>query len=236
VTGPACGNNPNHQLTDRDRQAVDSFRAYLATLASLRTAQHRLDQIRDAARLHRQQLVGTSELYAVIEADDVPPADQSAVAIQTVEQALAAEASDERALILLDALIVLRSKLPCTCARSQGLHETGCRRYVPGHDVLSPARRLARARAELRRMADETPAAEQPTTDRNSGPGWYEVITPRATTCIAYVHEDGSLYLPEGDALTANEFAFAAARGNAHRLVRADDQPAAGARQDGAQR
>ena len=79
MTGPACGNNPNHQLTDGDRQAVDSFRAYLTTLASLRTAQHRLGQIRDAARLHRQQLVGTSELYAVIEADDAPPADQTAL-------------------------------------------------------------------------------------------------------------------------------------------------------------
>jgi hypothetical protein len=59
--------------------------------------------------------------------------------------------------------------------------------------------------------------------DINSGPGWYEVISPRGTTCIAYVHEDGSLYLPEGDALTHEEFAFAAARGNAHKLVRADE-------------
>jgi hypothetical protein len=79
MTGPAGGNNPKHHMTDGDPQAVDSFRAYLATLASLRTAQHRLDQIRDAARLHRQQLVGTSELHAVIEADDVPPADQTAL-------------------------------------------------------------------------------------------------------------------------------------------------------------
>ncbi|WP_330328218.1 hypothetical protein [Streptomyces pseudovenezuelae] len=60
--------------------------------------------------------------------------------------------------------------------------------------------------------------------DINSGPGWYEVISPRATTCIVYVHEDGSLYLPEGeDSLNPTEFAFAAARGNAHRLVRADE-------------
>lgn len=100
---------------------------------------------------------------------------------------------------------------------------------------------------ELRRVADETAATETqpdraatetqaaPASDRNSGPGWYEVITPRATTCIAYVHEDGSLYLPEGD-LSQEEFAFAAARGMAHRLVRADEQSAAGARQDGAQR
>ena len=73
--------------------------------------------------------------------------------------------------------------------------------------------------------------AQQPETrdDCNSGPGWYEVINPRnATTSIAYVHENGDLYLPEGDAgLTPDEFAFAAARGNAHRLVRADEQPAA---------
>lgn len=84
------------------------------------------------------------------------------VAIEQVQQIFAAELSDERALILLDALIVLRSKLPCTCARSQGLHETGCRRYVPGHELLSPARRLARAREELHRPAavetDGTPA------------------------------------------------------------------------------
>lgn len=32
----------------------------------------RLDRIRDAARLHRQTLIGTSELYAVIEALDAP--------------------------------------------------------------------------------------------------------------------------------------------------------------------
>lgn len=62
-------------------------------------------------------------------------------------------------------------------------------------------------------------------TDINSGPGWYEVINPRnATTCIALVYADGTLYLPEGeDALTADEFTFAAARGQAHRLVRADE-------------
>ncbi|MWA08713.1 hypothetical protein [Streptomyces sp. BA2] len=61
----------------------------------------------------------------------------------------------------------------------------------------------------------------------NSGPGWYEVINPRnATTNIALVHEDGSLYLPEGEgALSSTEFAFAAARGDAHKLIRADEVP-----------
>lgn len=65
-------------------------------------------------------------------------------------------------------------------------------------------------------------------TDVNSGVGWYEVINPRnATTSIAYVAENGDLYIPEGDAgLTPDEFAFAAARGMAHRLIRADDPDA----------
>lgn len=75
---------------------------------------------------------------------------EEAVAIEQVEKAFAAEVNDDRALILLDALIVLRSKMPCTCARSQGLHEKGCHRYVAGHELLSPARRLARARKEMR--------------------------------------------------------------------------------------
>ncbi|MFE6408189.1 hypothetical protein ACFVOR_14785 [Streptomyces sp. NPDC057837] len=33
-TGPACGNNPNHPLTDGDRQAVENFKAYLADRAA----------------------------------------------------------------------------------------------------------------------------------------------------------------------------------------------------------
>ncbi|MEL3944835.1 hypothetical protein [Streptomyces sp. LNU-CPARS28] len=54
---------------------------------------------------------------------------------------------------------------------------------------------------------------------------WYEVINPRnATTSIALVHDDGSLYLPEGpDALTVEEFHFAAARGRTYRMMRVDE-------------
>ena len=56
----------------------------------------------------------------------------------------------------------------------------------------------------------------------DSGPGWFEVIHPsHATTHVVYVHEDGSLYFPEGaQVLDRHEFAFADARGMAHRLVR----------------
>ena len=60
-------------------------------------------------------------------------------------------------------------------------------------------------------------------SEANAGVGWYEVIHPvAATTEIVRVMEDGSIYCPEG-VLTRTEFAFAAARGNAHLLVRADD-------------
>jgi hypothetical protein len=109
--------------------------------------------------------------------------------------------------------------------------------HCPDHGCVEPSTEVCHCEIadRLRRMADETATETPAPDDRNAGPGWYEVITsPQATTCIAYVHEDGSLYLPEGD-LTEEEFAFAAARGKAHRLVRADEQPAAGARQDGAE-
>jgi len=57
--------------------------------------------------------------------------------------------------------------------------------------------------------------------DPSSGVGWYEVIHPStATTLLAHVHEDGSVYFPETSDGRA-EFEFAAARGNVHRLVRA---------------
>jgi hypothetical protein len=113
--------------------------------------------------------------------------------------------------------------------------------YAAG--ALTPARKVGEL---LDAYRDEVLAAERavssagqaPTPDRaavlreaaaelggTSGPGWYEVINPRdATTCIALVYEDGSLYLPEGeDVLTEEAFAFAAARGQVHRLARVDE-------------
>jgi hypothetical protein len=75
---------------------AEQNRQFLTTLANLGIATHRLDRIRDAARLHRQQLLGTSELYAVIEADDEPEAAAVSAAVApptnqaTAEAALAA--------------------------------------------------------------------------------------------------------------------------------------------------
>ncbi len=63
-----------------------------------------------------------------------------------------------------------------------------------------------------------------------SGVGWFEWIAhPSATTHSAYVHEGGSAYLPDGE-FTSEDFAGAAATGNAHRLVRADEIHAIAAR------
>ncbi|AXH46735.1 hypothetical protein QCN35_gp74 [Arthrobacter phage Synepsis] len=58
----------------------------------------------------------------------------------------------------------------------------------------------------------------------NKGEGWYEFIHPtKATTHIAYVFENGDIYLPE-EGITSEDFTLAAFNDKAHRLVRADDE------------
>jgi hypothetical protein len=69
-------------------------------------------------------------------------------AAETIDAKLAAEPDHNRASALYELLLHLRGELPCTCARSQGLHEKHCRRYVPGHELLSPVRALAVYRSE----------------------------------------------------------------------------------------
>lgn len=91
-------------------------------------------------------------------------------------------------------------------------------------DAIDPEP-LVRTRETYRREARSAlDAMPQPDAIPNYGPGWYEIIHPsRATTEVVYVHEDGSLYCPDGSAnIQRAEFAFAAARNRAHRLVRAD--------------
>ncbi|MGW1102751.1 hypothetical protein [Streptomyces sp. NPDC002540] len=65
------------QLYDRAEKA-EAERAvlsglHLTALGNLGVTTHQLDQIRDAARLHRQSLISTNELHAVIQAIDEPP-------------------------------------------------------------------------------------------------------------------------------------------------------------------
>lgn len=59
--------------------------------------------------------------------------------------------------------------------------------------------------------------------------GWVEFVTAddAATTHIAYVHEDGSVYLPEGpDVVTWEAFRLTAATDRFWPLVRVADRPA----------
>lgn len=69
-------------------------------------------------------------------------------------------------------------------------------------------------------MTAAQPGAERVQGEVNQGIGWYEFITPKATTRIAHVGESGYLYLPEGD--PEEHFHLASAEGRAHRLIRAD--------------
>lgn len=63
-----------------------------------------------------------------------------------------------------------------------------------------------------------------PVAEPNQGEGWYEFIHPtKATTHIAAVLESGDIYLPE-EGTTYEDFILSAARGTAHRLIRADDE------------
>ncbi|WP_042174629.1 hypothetical protein [Streptomyces sp. NBRC 110035] len=71
-----------------------------------------------------------------------------AEAAAVVDATLTEEPDTMRASALYEALLKLRAMPPCTCARSWGLHGKACRKYVAGHELLSPANALAAYRAE----------------------------------------------------------------------------------------
>jgi hypothetical protein len=105
-------------------QTADLNRQFLTTLANLGIASHRLDQIRDAARLHRQQLIGTSELYAVIEATD-PPAGRAPAADR---------AADELASLAVNAANALHDE--------KRHYEIACQENARLHAAIDRVRRL----------------------------------------------------------------------------------------------
>ncbi|MFF8100110.1 hypothetical protein ACF07S_10095 [Streptomyces sp. NPDC016640] len=203
-------------------EALAGIAAVLHTTPADQAAEERIEQAEADAELHArntQAVARERESYRKAWKDEQQRRAKAEAEVKRLRA--------DRAAVLREAAEELLAKAKRMAGKfndSDVLHEDG-----PAATVAT----WKRAADRLRRMADETPAAPAvAVADCNAGPGWYEVISPRATTCIAYVHEDGSLYLPEGDALTAEKFAFAAARGNAHKLVRADDQPATKARQD----
>ena len=81
-TGPRCGNDPRAQLTDGDRQAVDSFRAYLTDRAADRAAILReVEQhVRELARATFQPYYRSA--YATL-ADDISRLADETPATQT---------------------------------------------------------------------------------------------------------------------------------------------------------
>lgn len=70
------------------------------------------------------------------------------LAAAVVDEKLTAEPDHNRASALYELLLNLRGELPCTCARSGGLHAKGCGKYVPGHELISRHNALAAYRAE----------------------------------------------------------------------------------------
>lgn len=60
-------------------------------------------------------------------------------------------------------------------------------------------------------------------TDWTDRTGWYEFLRPGvSTTHIAYVHENGWVYVPESD-IDVSDFYLASASGRCWRLVREVD-------------
>ncbi|MEU9670363.1 hypothetical protein AB0E25_33280 [Streptomyces bobili] len=69
-------------------------------------------------------------------------------AAAVIDEKLTAEPDHNRASALYELLLNLRGELPCTCARSWGMHAKGCGKYVPGHELISRHNALAAYRAE----------------------------------------------------------------------------------------
>ncbi|WP_369274477.1 hypothetical protein AB5J55_35160 [Streptomyces sp. R11] len=82
-------------------------------------------------------------------------------AADVVDAKLTTEPDHNRASALYELLLRLRGELRCTCARSGGLHAEGCRKYVPGHELISPVNALAAYRAATPASAVAVSGGEQ---------------------------------------------------------------------------
>lgn len=166
-TGPACGNNPNHPLTDGDRQAVADFKAYLADRAALR------DRIAEALYAHDHP----SHLVSLNETGMGPAYRESADAVLAVLPP-PVDRADELASLAVNAGRALsdekrhyeiaceeNARLRATIERVRRLHDnldTETDLASPDDEITrgAAARKIAAALdgwtdpAELRRMAD----------------------------------------------------------------------------------
>ncbi|MFE0808178.1 hypothetical protein ACFW34_11930 [Streptomyces sp. NPDC058848] len=79
MTGPACGNNPHFQMSDGDRQAVDSFRAYLTARAALQRIRTVLET---EAVVGRTALEYRGLITAALMADETATTETQALPVQ----------------------------------------------------------------------------------------------------------------------------------------------------------
>lgn len=232
MTGPACGNNPHHKLTDGDRRAVEDFKAYLADRAALR------DRIAEAT--WAQYSDAEPSRTGLIMANPHAVADAVLAVLP---------ATVDRAAALREVADWFEGNYPTT--------------QMDGRQVAILLRDRAEADDALRRVADETAATEtQPAVDlptlaaaldglhtliatssRDWGTyrvdawiwavlcGWDCEQTEHDATCTHGALEEMAEQHGWDDATVAKARRYRAAA----RTLAETHQPAAGARQDGAQ-
>jgi hypothetical protein len=134
-------------------QQLDEITARAAAMFAHADLGNDEDQ-REAERLSGQDV---PDLVAEIRRQRTELAPDRAEAIawaaDVIDAKLTAEPDHTRASALYELLLHLRGELPCTCARSGGLHEKSCRKYVPGHELISRHNQLA-----IYRVAHPIPA------------------------------------------------------------------------------
>lgn len=285
MTGPACGNNPNHQLTDGDRRAVEDFKAYLAERATLRdriaAALYAHDHPSHAVPLNETGMEAAyretaDAVLAVLPATTDQTADEADVdtvanrAAQVIgsmgaeirelrgqrDRNRTAWHSARRRASVLSAEITRRAPLLGEyTAQIEGLRVMYNASEARVNDLIEERDQLLEARADraavlreaadeiagidfhpnararsldiaaglarrLRRMADETQPAE---TDA-------PVLSPAERTMLGYALDQAQERIWAEDGFTEED---QAAVDSLRRLTA--EQPAAGARQDGAQ-
>lgn len=155
---PRCGNDPRAQLTDDDRRAVEDFKAYLADRVALRdriaaAIWERQNPGRRWADCEYRWRADAEEDATAVLAVLPPPADRA-----TAAEAPAAECSAQNRNYESGPRLCIRA------AQHHGDHidERGFHwsDTVAVYPLADGTFRPGVNRAELRRMADETPAAE----------------------------------------------------------------------------
>ena len=105
------------------------------------------------------------------------------------------------------------------------VHDPLCPDYPHARRVVCQCDLIARVRAEYNEreaVAEALADLRAKVEALRSGPGWYGFIKrPEATTHVAYVHENGEVWVPDMGWTTAGEFALLT-EGKEERLIGVD--------------